>query len=869
MQVIKPFRISVLSRCFENEGKPYLSLSLLVLFSLDQEQELRAEKELWELVGEELPDSLLDLGMPKKTGELLLCASAHPPGAAATACRVRAQVGSIDRTLYVSGDRYWKDGKATEPKPFEALPITWANAFGGEGFDKNPLGKGYAPKEQEHHFRALPNIENPDQLLRSPSMHPAPVCFLPVPATDVERLKLLGTCDKAWLETRFPGFAADMDWSYFNLAQRPQINPDFFVGDEAFSLENLCPGRPRLSGKLPGARSRCFVQRRGKQELEELRTRLDTVFLFPHRLRGVLVFRAAMPVQEDDAADIERVLTAAEWIGHQRPVEHYQRVFEQRVDKEKGHLYALRESELMPDRLPKGVLAGSTLPREGFRRMAAKRRVAQEVERVSQLLIQAGQDPEALLPKIPTEPEVDTDPELIPEQVEMLEELLAAKKLEADQQRKAAEVRVRALCLEHKVDFDQAIERGKQSGGGPPKLKEKLELEALGEKLAAAKRAGMDVGDAEGKLSDPGLLAKLDLAEQKLLDAYQSNAHVFPAAAPLEASAAKDLGQELIRKARAGESLSRLNFTGADLAGEVLDGLDLSGAFLEGANLSNASLRGSKLIGTVLARANLRRAVLDDSDLTRANLGEAELGEASLARAQLERSVLMRAKLGGAGFQAARLSDVMLFEAELVGADFTDASLPDLQVIRQSIRNCNFSGAELSRAVFVEASGANLVFDGATLRRATFVQCSFPRSSWLKADLTGATLARSCALNDADFRGACLERATLGGSDLRRVNFGEAKLFMANLSEADARESKLYRVDLRKAALSKADLRGSVMASANAMQALLDHADLRDVDLRGANLFRSDLSKVRVNQGTLLDGALVEQARVVGRREDA
>ncbi|MCA9631193.1 MAG: DUF2169 domain-containing protein [Myxococcales bacterium] len=868
MQIIKPFRVSVLHRCFENEGRPYFSVALMLLFPLgNEEPELRTEKELWGLVGEEFANTVLDTGMPKQVGEFLLQAVAHPQGSA-SACRVRAKLGAAERTLYVSGDRYWKDGKATEAKPFEEMPISWENAYGGEGFDKNPLGKGFAPRGQEHHFRPLPNIENPEQLLRSPTKHPEPVGFLPVPMENPERLGKLGTFDERWLQTRFPGFAADMDWSYFNAAQPAQRIDGYWSGDEAYELENLVPGASLVEGRLPGATARCFIQRRGQDALEELRTRLDTVFFIPHRERGILIYRAAVAVTEDDASDIERMMVAAEWRRAPRDLTHYADVFKRRVDPENGYLEALRESDLMPDRLPKGALGEPPVPREGLRKQAAKRRVLEELENARELLRRAGQDPDALLPKIPEEEDVSVDPEDIPDQVRIMRGLLEEKKQEADERRVALEAQARETCQKHGIDFDDAVARGQAEGGGPPKLKQKLDLESVKQRLKAVAASGVDVPGLE-KLEDPELLKKLDRAEDKLLETYQKHAHLFPAAAPLTPEVAKQRGEELIAAARAGENLWRRDFTRADLRGVALDELNLSGAFLEGADLSGASLVGCELSDVVLARARLDAADLSGATLERANLAEADLRGTCFARARMQGCTLMRSKLERANFEAAHLEGCNLLEAELERTNFEQALLPDVYFIRQALSGCRFAAADLSKAAFLEVQAVGVSFDEARLPRATFISCGLAGSTWVRADLSAATLAKGCDLQDADFRWAGLERATLAGSCLARSNFGEARLLMANLSEVDAQECKFYRADLRRATLSRSDLRGAILASANAMEALLDHADLRGVDLRGANLFRSDLSKVRVDKATLLTDALVEQARVVGRREDA
>ena len=36
--------------------------------------------------------------------------------------------------LHVFGDRFWGDGRASAPQPFDTLRRDWQHAFGGPGF---------------------------------------------------------------------------------------------------------------------------------------------------------------------------------------------------------------------------------------------------------------------------------------------------------------------------------------------------------------------------------------------------------------------------------------------------------------------------------------------------------------------------------------------------------------------------------------------------------------------------------------------------------------------------------------------------------------------------------------------------------------
>ena len=81
-------------------------------------------------------------------------------------------------TIAVFGDRDWIDQDsqlvATDPQPFTSMPLTYENAYGGkvkleEGdlpCAPNPMGKGYYLTAEQAHGQPLPNLEDPDHLIR-------------------------------------------------------------------------------------------------------------------------------------------------------------------------------------------------------------------------------------------------------------------------------------------------------------------------------------------------------------------------------------------------------------------------------------------------------------------------------------------------------------------------------------------------------------------------------------------------------------------------------------------------------------------------------------------------------------------------------
>ncbi len=102
--------------------------------------------------------------------------------------------GDFRRSVTVTGDRVWRKVHRKlvpgEPEPFERIPLTLANAFGGkqswDGLETmyvdNPGGKGYYIDEENAVDHPLPNIEEPDQLISKWDDRPIPAGVGPCPA---------------------------------------------------------------------------------------------------------------------------------------------------------------------------------------------------------------------------------------------------------------------------------------------------------------------------------------------------------------------------------------------------------------------------------------------------------------------------------------------------------------------------------------------------------------------------------------------------------------------------------------------------------------------------------------------------------------
>lgn len=889
MKTMKPTKLGVLWKTFELEQKNYLSISLLVFCDLGEPGSagfFGTEVDMWKLAAAELgKDAMLDECMPKERGEALVHGNCYAPGGVPQqGGQVRLRMGSIDKTLYVFGDRTWQwHGAMSYPEPFTVMPVSWSTAFGGEGFERNPLGKGVPVKKDGEPHR-LPNVEDPKHLIKSKGDRPTPVGFEPYDLLWPQRWSKLGTYDAAWAKEVAPGLARDVDMTMFNAAPEGQQIEGFFRGDEAFVVENMHPTRPILEGRLPGVVARCFLTRAGEVgaassaelEIEEIPAHLDTVRIFPHQERMVLTFRAVTTVAEDDAADVIDLLAGFEDMADPRPIEHYRAVRARRLEKGRGALHALRDGDLSPARaivLKKDRRFEPTDPEalvetEGLLRKNLRERARLEAEKTRRSIEEAGGDPDAYdIPDLSAEDEPLPDVEDMAAFVDKALALGEEQQKMGDAQRAKAEAGAREAYAACGLDYDAALGAAKDEPPGPPKLSAKREIERLREVQELAKNGGVETPELDRALEDDELEKKLASAERRMVESYQQNAHFMPAAARLGDEEARAVRERVIQGYAAGERFDGRDFTGADLSG-----LDLTGASFCGAFLESASLRGSTLIRCDFTGAVLARADFSDADLTSAKFEEANLGAALLARAKLEgadlrSSILWEADLGGAELCRADLSRADIALAKLVGADMRGSIINEALFLRNDLRGARLGEADLTSSIFIEVALEGADLTSAKLTGATFVTANAERAVLVNAAFDNARVVEGSTLEGADLRGISATRTNLRGTNLKGADLSGATLDQSDLSECDLRGAKLYRIVAKGAMFVRADLRGASLVGANLLEAILQKAKLAGANFTGANLFRADMARAVGDDTTSFERANVKYVRSTAKRD--
>ncbi|MFO0593204.1 MAG: DUF2169 domain-containing protein [Polyangiaceae bacterium] len=910
MKVIKPTKLPILHRVVEIRRLPYFHVAGVLSFPLASPRALLDEMTFWQVSASALGErGVFDEGFAKARGEMLVCGSYFSPGGKpVTASFVRARLGSIEKRLAVAGDRVWQNQVPTPPQPFTTMPLDWAHAFGGASEPRNPYGKGAAPipvqsaPGQARSVQPLPNVETFGAMMRAPNERPTPAGFLPMDVTFAQRRARAGSFDKRYLEEFFPGMPADMDPMFFNVAPEDQWAPGFFRGDEDFLLENMHPEQPRVEGRLPGLGVRVFVTLLGDKmamdtgsrapsnpasssvhsvptpPLREVTMRCDTVWLFPSAGFGAVVFHGTMPVAEDDAADVLHLVAACEDPASPRAIEHYQRALSLRLDKDKGALREMSDSDLMPPR-ESGVQANLRLTDMDIGRWTRSENLALSRGRRGQerafanaraRLEADGLDPKdyglAELPAPPPEPPLDD--------LDALADYMEAQTASLDQQMDAAKAKAqeakeqaRAAFREMGKDYDEEMARAEKEGGGPPTFSATAHLTKLSAMAADAAAEGVPMDELEQHLSSPRYWEELKAQEQGLRDMYRRFAHLQPAARRLDTESSERV-RTLVQIARdADESLAGRDFTGADLSGMDLSGVDLEGAFLEHANLAGCDLTGAALKNAVLARANLHHANLRGAQLQGANLGAADLRGAVFEDAQMNECVLARADLDGARLLHANLSGSDWLEAKPGAAALSGSNLSQCTFLKADFSGARFEGADLSDATFVECQLDEADFSRATMTKTTFVTCRGASVSFRNAVLNQAVFVHGSLFPDADFTGASMERANLRGTLLTGAKLDRARLQKSDLSECDASGASFEQASMQGGLLVRTRFEQASLRGANWMEAVAQKATIAGADFTGANLYRADLSRAVRDADTSFAEAKIERIRTLPKAE--
>lgn len=258
-----------------------------------------------------------DMHLAKPGTDVALVGQAWAPGnRPVQQLDVRLAVAEREQVVRISGNRVWRDGAMTYPEPFQSMPLVYEYAYGGTHVidvekremlaeERNPIGCGFTGKRNARELEglALPNIEDPKTLLRSPGDKADPLCFGFTAPSWLPRRAYAGTYDAGWEKHRAPYLPEDFDPRFFQSAHPSFVFDRYLQGGETVQLDNLSRRGP-LRFTLPKCRLTARVLIAGRTETPSLH--LDTILLEPDEDRFSLTFRGAVRCDKQ-ALKVEQV----------------------------------------------------------------------------------------------------------------------------------------------------------------------------------------------------------------------------------------------------------------------------------------------------------------------------------------------------------------------------------------------------------------------------------------------------------------------------------------------------------------------------------------------------------------------------------
>gem|GEM_PF-4488348 len=710
----------------------------------------------------------------KKNAEVMLRGSCHVPGQLPVAeCPVRFSVGRFSKILRVVGPRVFTGnivgGRSTAPIPFTRMRLDYAHAYGGPGYDANPIGKGYGTDE-------LPNVEYPGEEIRSTRDQARPASFGPLNPNWKSRIAKRG--QKASWPRDIIQYPDDFDVSFFQAAPSDQQLPGYLVGDEEIILQNLHPSKQVIHTRLPGLRMRVFVDDI-KNRFREVQMVLDTLFVDMDRETVTLTYRGSTPVEEYDLTDVRSALIASENIAEPpRPFDHYRAEHTQ--------------NEADPFQL--------------------RRHVPEELRSTASEALNHGR---IAAPVESTDPALDPVSKLIQSKIGHLAP--------------AEQVRVRET-VKHLLStqaprgidwLDKLKQALAQAEATPP---------PPGTRIPGVVNLNeYRIGATMDRLRKLVEQLKSDPQRQRLhLEGIQAIERLLN-----DSQFASLTKEKPVVEPGPGMDLSGQDFSGRDFRGRDFSKANLTGTIFVRADLRNASFHGACLNQAILHEANLIGADLTLADLTRADASHADFTDAKLAHAILDQTTFTSANLRRADFSEARgrmalfteacLSQARLSQASLEQCLFQDAKLESTDLSRANLDSTSFLSADLTGACFDDATLRKTSFLGANAVRTTFVGATGEGPVWMNATLTDADFryasferpffagakVTSSQFYGANLRDAQFHRATLDRSDMTKANLAGANFSLASLTRTTFNDSNLFETSFMKASGQGCDFRGA------------------------------------------------------------
>ncbi|MGD9201498.1 MAG: DUF2169 domain-containing protein [Chitinispirillia bacterium] len=247
-----------------------------------------------------------------KTGtDIGLVGSAYSKDDAPTEkLKVSIRVGNLKKTIQVFGNRYWKKNKflpglsISKPELFTKMPLLYERAFGGADtshedkekhtwYRKNPIGTGFKTNRHALENCALPNFEDPDNLISHWKNIPEVMGYGFIDSSWEPRITYAGTYDDAWQKNQSPLLPKDFKIDFFNAASRGLRTDQVIQEEQNVELINVSP-TGLIEFTLPSIKINATFHTNEDAAAKE--TKLWTILFEPDKNRFYLVWGESFPI---------------------------------------------------------------------------------------------------------------------------------------------------------------------------------------------------------------------------------------------------------------------------------------------------------------------------------------------------------------------------------------------------------------------------------------------------------------------------------------------------------------------------------------------------------------------------------------------
>jgi|GEM_PF-89432 len=904
MKIIKPFYLGTLTRPFSMHRQHRLGVAVFVVADYSRNEDhprLDPDQLLWRDLLPQLDcQGMIDQFIPKPQAEYMVSGFATTEFAKQdNQCAVRVQVGDLEKSLMVSGQRYWLNGRLTEPEPFERMDVTWENAFGGTSFAENTAGKGAdTVKVAGILTRLAPNIELPATRMETQQSTIEPASFGPIPLMRPSRFALGGSYSEKWLKKDFPGFFPDLNSAIFNAASPDQrwAKRDCLPEHAPFTIWNMTPGQPYWAGTLPDWKARCFVIKsklsredeilqghdrhagqtpdRGhaqgpngchapaqgpllplgetsapeqeptkvpgseseQEQFIEIPLRATTAWFVPHEKKVILIYHGSLQIDEDDAADIKCIMPALEKPDEPREISWYQRVMQQRRDPEHGAMYAFLDSELVPKDLLNPLELLDMQVTQLARWQKAIVRKDQMIAQRREFIAQSGYDPDQYIP-IVMGPERHYSVQDVPELMEAAKALPAqADKVKAERR---AEIHTHSLAPElTKAILDNQI---KPPPGPPRTIAAQIDDHMLGDLEQMADKY-KDVLDAWHD-HQPTALAQINepsvagVHTRKMTLGEAIDTDEFAKANRQFRERAQEIGK--MPEFAALDRLTRMEPLNRKM-------------YLYSVQMQEGVARVSAHRNQQI-RTSVQERYAADKNLSMMDLTGADLSGMQLSGADLHGAFMEAVDLSGADLSGCNLSEAVLARATLDGCNLSNANLNSANLSVINANQARFEGASLDSSIIEQSRFFECDFSQASiaqllLNKIRFEQCSFKDAALLQCIFTeceftenvmGARMTRTTfvqsQLTRNQYAGAVLDSSHFVKSALQGEVFGYGKF----INVAMTYHTTVQDCSFAHSQFKQCNLRGLHLDGQD-----FTHADMSMTDLSECSMQGSTLSKM-------------------------